>query len=131
MLTVFFGPSCPVVVDGLRPLAAHLQDTLDFHNYDGVNWVALTWQIHLNLGRYFEYKGAGLRAINPTNCKWTVLDLGVGLKYGVNVLPLDYPGTHMAAAHQHGSGFHTDSGQHKGDISEGGSRCQRDITKRI
>jgi hypothetical protein len=40
MLTVFFGPSCLVVVGGLQPLAAHLQDVLDFQNYDGVHWVA-------------------------------------------------------------------------------------------
>jgi hypothetical protein len=122
MLTVFFGPSCPVVVEGLRPLAAHLQDVLDFHNYDRVNWVALTWQIHLNLQHYFEYKGAGPRVINPI--KRMVLDLGVVLKYGADVLPLDYPGTHTAAAHQHGSGPHNKSGQHKGDLSKGGSRCK-------
>jgi hypothetical protein len=60
LLTIFFGPKCPLVQEGFKPLAGLLQDPEYFHNYTLVNWAALTWKAHLDARAFFNHKGVGL-----------------------------------------------------------------------
>jgi hypothetical protein len=59
LLTIFFGPECPLVQEEFKPLAGLLQDPEYFHNYTLVNWAALTWKAHLDAQAFFTHKGLG------------------------------------------------------------------------
>jgi hypothetical protein len=89
LLTIFFGPECPLVQDGFKPLASLLQDPEYFHNYTPVNWAALTWKAHLDAWAFFDHKGVGLQAM--ALARRTVLDIASNYKFGAEVLPLDHP----------------------------------------
>jgi hypothetical protein len=96
LLTVFFGEDCPLDTSGLHPLAKVLQSRKHFHNYTTTHWVALTWRIHLNIRALFEEKGVGM-AVSAIRC--TMVDIGSGMRYGEDILPLDFPKPH-ATKHQ-------------------------------
>jgi hypothetical protein len=97
-LTVFFGEDCPLVTSGLPPLAKVFQSRKHFHNYTMTHcWVALTWRIHLNIRAFFEEKGLGMAAVSAIRC--TTADIGSGMLYGEDILPLDFPKPH-ATKHQ-------------------------------
>jgi hypothetical protein len=88
LLTIFFGPKCPLVQEGFKPLASLLQDPEYFHNYTLVNWAALTWKAHLDARAFFDHIGVGSRAMALA---WrTVLDIASNYKFGTEVLPLDH-----------------------------------------
>jgi hypothetical protein len=89
LLTIFFGPECPLVQEGFKPLASLLQDPEYFHNYTPVNWAALTWKAHLDAQAFFDHKGVGLQAM--ALARRTVLDIVSNYKFGVEVLHLDHP----------------------------------------
>jgi hypothetical protein len=94
LLTVFFGEDCPLVTSGLHPLAKVLQSRKHFHNYTTTHWVSLTWRIHLN-----KEKGVGMAAVSAIRC--TMVDIGSGMRYGEDILPLDFPKPHTTK-HQGG-----------------------------
>jgi hypothetical protein len=89
LLIIFFGPECPLIQEGFKPLAGLLQDPEYFHNYTPVNWVALTWKVHLDAWAFFNHKGVGSRAM--ALARHTVLDIASNYNFGVEVLPLDHP----------------------------------------
>jgi hypothetical protein len=97
LLTVYFGEDCPLVTSRLHPLAKVLQSRKHFHNYTMTHWVALTWRIHLNVRAFFEEKGVGMAAVSVIRC--TTVDIGSGMRYGEDILPLDFPKPH-ATKHQ-------------------------------
>jgi hypothetical protein len=99
LLTVFFGEDCPLVTSGLHPLAKVLQSRRHFHNYTMTHWVALTWRIHLNIRAFFEEKRVGMAAVSAIRCM--TVDIGSGMQYGEDILPLDFPKPH-ATKHQGG-----------------------------
>jgi hypothetical protein len=89
LLTIFFGPKCPLIQEGFKPLAGLLQDPKYFHNYTLVNWAALTWKAHLVARAFFNHKGVGLQAM-ALAC--TILDIALSnYKFRVEVLPMNHP----------------------------------------
>jgi hypothetical protein len=99
LLTVFFGEDCPLITSGLCPLAMVHQSRKHFHNYTMTHWVALTGRIHLNIRAFFEEKGVGMAAVSAIRCM--TVDIGSGMQYGEDILPLDFPKPH-ATKHQGG-----------------------------
>jgi hypothetical protein len=51
LLTIFFGPECPLIQEGFKPLAGLLQDPKYFHNYTPVNGLGPAYHLghHLQL----------------------------------------------------------------------------------
>jgi hypothetical protein len=92
LLTLLFGEDCPLVTSGLCPSVKVLQSRKHFHNYTMTHWVALTWRIHLNVRAFFEEKGVGMVAISAI--RRTTVDIGSGMQYGEDILPLDFPKPH-------------------------------------
>jgi hypothetical protein len=88
LLTIFFGPECPIVKD-FKILAKLLQDPEYFHSYTPINWAALTWKADLDAQAFFDHKGVGSRAI--ALARRTTLDVASNYKFGADVLPLDHP----------------------------------------
>jgi hypothetical protein len=97
LLTVFFGEDCPLVTSRLCPLEKVLQSRKHFHNYTTTHWVALTWRIHLKVKAFFEEKGVGMAAVSAI--RRTTVDIGSGMRYREDILPLDFPKPH-ATKHQ-------------------------------
>jgi hypothetical protein len=63
LLTIFFGLECPLIKEFKTLLAKLLQDPKYFHNYNPINWAALTWKAHSDARAFFDHKGVGSRAI--------------------------------------------------------------------
>jgi hypothetical protein len=114
LLTVFFREDCPLVTSGLLSLAKVLQSRRHFHNYTMTHWVALTWRIHLNVRAFFEEKRVGMAAVSAIRC--TTADIGSGMWYGEDILPLDFPKPH---ATKHQGGDSTPTGDNRAPRPDG------------